>query len=68
MRPSNMFRSTVLMIQTSKTFLKEACTAQHSDKIPRRNRFEAKASLLQKTQEMKGPKAVTYKQAKPLRV
>lgn len=57
------------MIQTSKAFLKEACAAPHSDIIPSRNRFEAKASLLQKkTQEMKGPKAVTDKQAKPLGV
>lgn len=56
------------MIETSKTFLKEASTAPHSDTIPSRNRFEAKASLLQTTQEMKGPKAVTYKQAKPLGV
>lgn len=56
------------MIQTSKAFLKKACAAPHSDTIPSRNRFEAKASLLQKTQEMKGPKAVTDKQAKPLGV
>lgn len=57
------------MIQTSKAFLKEACAAPHSDTIPSRNIFEAKASLLQKkTQEMKGPKAVTDKQAKPLGV
>lgn len=56
------------MMQTSKTFLKKACTAPHSDTVPSRNRFEAKASLLQKTQEMKGPKAVTYKEAKPLGV
>lgn len=66
---SGCLGATIFRTQTSKTFLKKACTAKHANTTPSGNRFEAKASPFQKvTQEKKGPKAAAYKQAKPLRV
>lgn len=37
--------ATIFRTQTSKTFLKKACTAKHANTTPRGNRSEAKASL-----------------------